>query len=100
MAYDVTWSASTKLPGPRAFQPIVTTAVAIVIASFYAAIIIATRQAIGPKSPSVVVLMLLVGLMQIRFGEIIAVFDLIDSRVEYLACRRDVVERERRDVAE
>ena len=57
-------------------------AVAIVIASFYAAIIIATRQAIGPKSPGVVVLMPLVGLMQIRFWEIVAAFDLIDGRVE------------------
>jgi len=35
------WSASTKLPGPRAFRPVVVAAVAVVIAPFFAAIIIA-----------------------------------------------------------
>jgi len=52
-------------------------AVAVVVVPFYAEIIIATQQAIGPKSSGVVVLMPLVGLMQIRFGEIIATFDLM-----------------------
>ena len=70
-AYDVIWSASTKLPGPQAFQPVVMAAVAVVMAPFFAAIIIATRQAVGASSPGDVVLMSLVGLRQTRFGEII-----------------------------
>ena len=43
-AYDVVWSASTKLPGPRAFRSVVMAAVVVVIAPFYAVIIIATRH--------------------------------------------------------
>ena len=39
LAYDVIWSASTKLPGPHAFQSVVMAAVVVVIASFYVAII-------------------------------------------------------------
>ena len=68
-----------KLPGPRAFRPVVTTAVVIVKAPFFTAIIIATLRAVGASSPGDVVLILLVGLRQIRFGEIIdvAAFDLI-----------------------
>ena len=42
--------------------------VAVVIAPFFTAIIIATQQAVGASSPSDVVLILLVGLRQIRFG--------------------------------
>ena len=44
-AYDVIWSESTKLSGSRAFRPIVMAAVAVtvVIAPFFATIIIATR---------------------------------------------------------
>ena len=61
-----------KLPGPRAFQPVVMVAVAVVIAPFYAAII-AMRQAIGTSSPGDVILMPLVGLRQIRYGEIVVV---------------------------
>ena len=38
-----------KLPGPRAFWPVVMAAVAVVIMSFFVAII-ATRQAIGTSS--------------------------------------------------
>ena len=60
MAYDVIWSASMKLPGPRAFRPIVMAVVAVVIVSFFTAIIIATRQAIGASSIGDVVLILLV----------------------------------------
>ena len=45
-------------------------AVAVVMAPFFAAIIITTRQAVGASSPGDVVLILLVGLRQIRFGEI------------------------------
>ena len=52
-------------------------AVAIVMAPFFATIIIATRQAIRPKSPGDIVLILLVGLRQIRFGEIVAAFNLV-----------------------
>ena len=47
-------------------------AVAVVIAPFYTAII-ATRQAIGTSSSGDVVLMPLVGLSQIRYGEIVVV---------------------------
>ena len=43
-AYDVIWSASTKLSSPRAFQPIVMAAVVVIIAPFIAAIVIATRH--------------------------------------------------------
>ena len=46
-------------------------AVAVVMAPFFAAIIIATRQAVGASSPGDVILMSLVGLRQTRFGEII-----------------------------
>ena len=48
-------------------------AVAVIITPFYTAIIIATRQAIGVSSPGDVVLILLVGLRQIRFEEIVDV---------------------------
>ena len=53
-------------------------AVAVIIAPFYVAIN-ATRKAIGTSSPSDVVLMPLVGLRQIRYGEIvvIAAFNLV-----------------------
>ena len=56
-------------------------AIAVVTAPFFAAIIIATRQMIGASSRGDVVLILLIGLRQIRFGEIadVAVFDLIAS---------------------
>ena len=43
-AYDVIWSASMKLPGPRAFRPVVMAAVAVVIVSFFTTIIIAMRH--------------------------------------------------------
>ena len=39
-----------KLPGPRAFRPVVMAAVAVIITPFFAAII-AMRQAIGTSSP-------------------------------------------------
>ena len=61
MAYDVIWSASTKLLGPRVFQPVVMVAVAVVIAPFFAAINIVTWQMVGASSPDDVVLMTLVG---------------------------------------
>jgi hypothetical protein len=54
--------------------------VAVIIAPFFAVIIIATRQAVGASSLVNVVLILLVGLIrQIRFGEIVdvAAFDLV-----------------------
>ena len=72
MAYDVIWLALMKLCGPRAFQSVVMATVAVIIASFYAAII-ATRQAIRTRSPGDVVLMPLVDLRQIRYREIIVV---------------------------
>ena len=55
-------------------------AVAVVIASFYAAII-AMRQAIRMSSPGDVVLTPLVGLRQIRYGEIVVVdtFNLVEE---------------------
>ena len=49
----------------------------MVIAPFFAAIIIATQQAIRPKSLGDVVLILLVGLRQIKFGKIVAAFNLV-----------------------
>jgi hypothetical protein len=48
-------------------------AVAVVIVPFFAAIVIATRQAIGASSPGDTVLILLVGLRQSRFREIVDV---------------------------
>jgi hypothetical protein len=55
--------------------------VAVIIASFFAVIIIVTRWTIGTSSPGDVILILLVSLRQIRFGEIIdiAAFDLSDG---------------------
>ena len=47
-------------------------AVAVIIALFYVAII-AMRQAIRTNSPGDVILMPLVGLRQIRYGEIVVV---------------------------
>ena len=47
--YNV-WSAAMKLPGPRAFWPVIMAAVAVGITPFFAAII-AMRQAIGTSSP-------------------------------------------------
>jgi len=47
-------------------------AVAVVIAPFYTAII-ATRQAIGTSSPGNIILMPLVSLKQIIYGEIVVV---------------------------
>ena len=60
-AYGVIWSALTKLPGPRAFRTVVMAAIAVVTASFFATIIIATRQVVGVSSPGDVVLILVVG---------------------------------------
>ena len=37
------WSVTTKLFGPRAFGLVIVTVVAVVVAPFFAAIIIATR---------------------------------------------------------
>ena len=51
-----------KFPGPRAFWPVVMAAIAVVIAPFYAAIIIVMRQAVGASSSGDVVLVPLVGL--------------------------------------
>ena len=42
-AYDVIWSASTKLRSLRAFRPVVMATVTVIVASLFAAIIIATR---------------------------------------------------------
>ena len=58
-------------------------AVAVVIAPFFTAIIIATRQAVEMSSLSNVVLTLLVGLRQIEFGEIVdvAIFDLVREAI-------------------
>jgi hypothetical protein len=60
--------------------------VAVIIAPFFAVIIIATRQAVGASSPVNVVLILLVGLRQIRFREIVdvAAFDLHYKRLGLL----------------
>ena len=46
-------------------------AVAVITTPFFAAIIIVTRWVVGVSSPGDVVLILVVGLRQIRFGEII-----------------------------
>ena len=72
-----------KLPGPRAFWPVVMAAVAVIITPFYTAIIIATRQAIGVSSPGDVVLILVVGLRWIRIGENVdvAAFDLVGEAI-------------------
>jgi hypothetical protein len=45
-----------KLPGSRGFWPVVMVAVAVVMAPFFAAIIIATWQMVGASSPDDVVL--------------------------------------------
>jgi hypothetical protein len=45
------WYELTKLPGPRAFRPAVMMAFTIIIAPFFAAIIVATRQVVGASSP-------------------------------------------------
>jgi len=50
-----------KLPGARAFQPVVMAVVAVIIAPFFTAINIVTWQAVGASSPDDVVLMTLVG---------------------------------------
>jgi hypothetical protein len=67
------------LLGPRTFWTVIVAAVAVVIAPFFAAIIIAMRRSVGASSPGDVVLMLLVGLRQIRIREIVdvAAFDLV-----------------------
>jgi len=46
-------------------------AVAVVMAQFYAAIIVTTRQVVGVSSLGDVILMPLVGLRQIRYEEIV-----------------------------
>ena len=51
----------TKLPGPRVFRPVLIAAVVVVMAPFFTAIIIATRQVVGVSSPGDVVLILVVG---------------------------------------
>jgi hypothetical protein len=53
--------------------------VAVIIAAFFVAIIIVTRQAARASSQGDVVLILVVGLKQIKFREIIdvAAFDLV-----------------------
>ena len=64
-------------------------AVAVVTAPFFAAIIIVTRQVVGASSQGDIILILLIGLRQIRFGEIsaVAVFDLIgDGQAEQSSC--------------
>jgi hypothetical protein len=55
--------------------------VAVIIAPFFAAVIIATQWTIGASSPGDVILILLVSLRQIRFREIIDIsaFDLSDD---------------------
>jgi len=53
------------------------------MAVFFAAIIIATRQAIGASSLGDVILILLVGLRQIRFREIVAAFDLVKETLRH-----------------
>ena len=75
-----------KLPGPRAFRPVVMAAVAVVIVSFFTAIISATRQAIGASSPGDVVLMLLVGDMGSSLSSLLdgsdGLFDSLDGYAE------------------
>ena len=71
MTYGVIWSALMKFPGARAFRTVVMAAVAVVIAQFYAAIIVAARQVVEASCPGDVVLIPLIGLGQIRFGEIV-----------------------------
>ena len=70
------------MPGPRAFWPVVMAAVTVVITPFFTAII-ATRQAIRASSLGDVILILLVGLRQIRFGEIVAVFNLVRETMRH-----------------
>jgi hypothetical protein len=41
--YDVIWSASMKLPGPRAFWTAVMVVVVVVTMPFFMTIIVATR---------------------------------------------------------
>ena len=60
MAYDVIWSVLMKLSGPRAFRTVVMAAVAVVTASFFAAIIIAMWQVVGVSSLGDVILILVV----------------------------------------
>jgi len=43
---DVFWSATTELPNPQTFLPIVIAAVTVVIAPFFVAIFIATWQVV------------------------------------------------------
>ena len=54
-------------------------AIAVVMAQFYAEIIVAAWQVVEVSSPGDVILILVVGLRQIRIGEIIdvATFDLV-----------------------
>ena len=52
-----------KLLGPRAFRTVVMTAVAVVTAPFFAAIIIAMQQVVGVSSPGDVILILVVGVI-------------------------------------
>ena len=64
-------------------------AIAVVTSLYFTAIIIATRQMVRASSRGDVVLILLIGLWQIRFEEIadVAVFDLIgDGQAKQLAC--------------
>ena len=59
-------------------------AVLVITAPFFTAIIIATWQVVRASSPDDVVLILLIGLKHIKFGEIVnvATFDLINGQVE------------------
>ena len=70
LALDRTSGRRRMVLSGRAFRTVVVAAVAIVMASFFATIIITMRQVIGTSSPDDVVLILLVDLSLIRFGEI------------------------------
>lgn len=59
---DVVRSAAPELPGPRGLRPIIIAAIAVIITSFFAVIIVAMRRAVGASSPGNVVLVPLVGL--------------------------------------
>ena len=71
-----------EIARPSSFLPVIMAAVAVVITPFFAAII-ATRQTIGTSSPGDVILILLVDLRKIRFGEIIAAFDLVGEMMRH-----------------
>ena len=66
-------------------------AVAVVMAPFFAVIIIATWQTIETSSPGDIILILLVDLRQIRFRESVAAFVLIACRVAMIIVKNGII---------